>query len=284
MLIPLLTGLLFAADAGTGRALDLYNHADYADAIAILGHEAPDARNLELLGQCYFFLGDFKSALGALEKAAAISPSDSMIRTWLGRAWGGRAATAFAFQAFGYARKAREAFENAVRLDPSNRFALSDLFDFYIEAPRVLGGGLQKAQDLIPRMERYDAVGARLAQARVDEANKQFDKAEAQFREAIRLGSGSGKDDKVILLLDLAQFLARRGRYGESDKTFDEAAAVAPDSPRVLFARAETDIPAGRNLQHARDLLKKYLAAKNLTPEDPPRWEALRLLGRAGGN
>ncbi len=34
-------------------------------------------------------------------------------------------------------------------------------------------------------------------------------------------------------------------------------------------------------MTEARDLLKQYLAAKNLTPDDPPRWEALRLLKKA---
>jgi hypothetical protein len=36
-------------------------------------------------------------------------------------------------------------------------------------------------------------------------------------------------------------------------------------------------------LDQARDLLKKYLAASNLTPDDPPRWQAMNLLKKAGG-
>ena len=41
-------------------------------------------------------------------------------------------------------------------------------------------------------------------------------------------------------------------------------------------------IRAGRNLDTARDLLKRYLAA-TLSPDDPSRREAEKLLKQAGG-
>src|SRR5579863_8136769 len=83
ILIPLLTGLLYAGDATS-----LYNRAEYAAAVSVLNQSSPDAANLELLGQCYFMLGDFRKATDSLERAAALDPGSSMIQTWLGRAWG----------------------------------------------------------------------------------------------------------------------------------------------------------------------------------------------------
>jgi tetratricopeptide (TPR) repeat protein len=261
-----------------GQALDLYNRADYAGAIALLARQVPDAQNLGLLGRCYYLQGDLKRAVDTLELAAALSPADSTIQMWLGRAWGGRAETAFALAAFGYARKSREAFENAVRLDPENTDALDDLFAFYIEAPPVVGGGIEKALSLAPRMEKCDPIGARLAWSRIHEERKQFDKAEAELSQAIRLAP-----TQVNGSLDLARFLSRRGRYGDSEKAFDRAEVLAPDSPRILFARATAYLSAGRNLEQACDLLRQYIAAKNLTPADPPVWEARRLLRKAKG-
>jgi hypothetical protein len=58
---------------------------------------------------------------------------------------------------------------------------------------------------------------------------------------------------------------------------------MAPDSPRVLFARAETYVRIKRNPGQARTLLNEYLASPNLTPDDPPRAEAIRLLKKTGG-
>jgi tetratricopeptide (TPR) repeat protein len=205
----------------------------------------------------------------------------SMIQTWLGRAWGRRAETSFALLAAGYATKSRQAFEKALQLNPGNTDALGDLSDFYVDAPGLVGGGLEKAAALLPQFARYDPVGGYLAQARIAEKKKQFADAEADLRRAIEMGPG-----KVGLVLNLAQFLSRRGRYEESEKVFAQAADVAnaaPDSPRILYARADSYISARRNMDQARDLLKKYLAANNLTPDDPPRWQALNLLKKAGG-
>jgi cytochrome c-type biogenesis protein CcmH/NrfG len=280
ILIPVLTALAFAGDT-TERARELYRKTDYADAIASLKQGGlkqgeSDAQSLELLGQCYYQLGDFKKATDALEKATTFAPADSMIQDWLGRAWGERAETSFAFAAAAHARKAREAFEKAVRLDPANAMAMNDLFDYYIQAPGFLGGGIEKARELIPSLAKLDPLGAHLAQAKLDEEKKQFAAAETELRAAIGMGP-----EKVYPVLELAQFLARRNRHEESDQAFQQAASVAPDSPRILFARAESLIKGKRNVAEARDLLKQYLAAQGLTPDDPPRWEALRLMKKA---
>jgi len=273
------TGILYAVPTSPAT---LYNRTEYAAAVAALNQSDPNAGNLELLGQCWFMLGDFKKATDALERAAAMAPPDSMnasmIQTWLGRAWGRRAETSFALLAAGYATKSRQAFEKALQLNPGNADALGDLFDFYMDAPALIGGGIDKAAGLLPQFDKYDPVGAILAQARIDERKKQFAGAEADLRRAIEVGPG-----KVGLVLNLAQFLSRRGRYEESEKAFRQASNMAPDSPRILYARADSYIGARRNLDQARDLLKKYLAATSLTPDDPPRWQALNLLKKAGG-
>jgi tetratricopeptide (TPR) repeat protein len=276
ILIPLLTSLALAGDA-TETARELYRKTHYADAIAALKQGESDAQSLELLGQCYYQWGDFKKATEALEKAAGLAPSDSMIQTWLGRGWGERAETSFAFAAAAHARKAREAFERAVRLDPANALAMNDLFDYYLQAPGFLGGGIEKARELIPSLAKLDPLGSHLAQAKLDEEKKQFAAAETELRAAIGMAP-----DKLDPVLELAQFLARRNRHEESDQAFQQAATVAPDSPRILFARAESLVKGKRNPAEARDLLKQYLATKGLTPDDPPRWEALRLLKKAG--
>jgi hypothetical protein len=85
-------------------------------------------------------------------------------------------------------------------------------------------------------------------------------------------------------ILDIAKFLAKQGRYEESDLAFLQAEKVAPDAPKVLFAKASTYIKTNRNVDTARELLKKYLMASNLTPEDPPKSEAQRLLRKVSGS
>ena len=62
---------------------------------------------------------------------------------------------------------------------------------------------------------------------------------------------------------------------------FAQAEKMDPNSARLLYERAETYVRDQRNLDEARELLRKYLSA-NLTPDDPPKSAAQELLRKAG--
>jgi tetratricopeptide (TPR) repeat protein len=269
--------VLSAADSTFDRALNEYNRTDFAAAVALL-KPASDARSLELLGKSWLMEGEFHKATDALEKAAELDPRSSEIQMWLGRAYGRRAETAFAFNAMSLAIKSREAFEKAIQLDSANKDALGDLFDFYIGAPGIVGGGVEKARSLMPLVAKYDPGQLDYAQGQIDEQQKQLSSAEAHLRRA-----AESTPLQIGQVLNLARFLALHGRYEESEQEFLRAERLFPDSPRVTFARAETYVKTGRNPDQARELLKKYLAAGNLTPDDPPRADAMKLLKKIEG-
>ncbi len=282
--IPALAGLLlvsaFPALAASDyeQALALYNKTDYRAAVSVLKTLPETARTLELMGQAWLMDAEFKKASDVLEKAVARAPENSLAWTWLGRAYGRRAETSFALNALPLANKTREAFERAVQLDPNNSEALNDLFTFYMEAPAMVGGGHDKARKLLPLIAKNDPAEAEFARARLAEEAKEHHKAEEHLRQAVaRAPMAVGR------ILDLAAFLARHGHFEESDRTFLQAGKVAPAAPKVLFARAQALIKANRELPTARELLRNYLASPNLTPDDPPRTEALKLLWKAQG-
>ena len=260
------------------RAYDLYQRTQYAQALALLNQEhEKDADTLQLIGQCHFMQGDYKQAAEAFERALALSPRNSELHRQLGTVYGRRAETGSVFTAPGNARKAREYFEEAVQLDPNNREAVANLFEYYLEAPGFLGGGIEKAEELIRHIAKLNPAAALHAQAQLESKRNRYDVAETELRRAIQVAP-----QEVGRLIDLANFLADRGRVKESDEKFAEAAKLAPDNPLFLFARAETYIRQKRNLKDARELLERYLASP-LTPEDPPRGDARALLSKAGG-
>jgi len=268
--------LAWASDLDRARVL--YERAEYRQAVELLKN-SPEGRTPEglwLAGRAWYQLGDYKKAVDALEKLVQARPQDSDAWLWLGRAWGRRAETSNMLVAPSYASRSRQCFEKAVALNPRNAEALNDLFTYYLEAPGFLGGGVDKAEALVAKIRAIDPAEAEYALAQIAEKRRQYESAEAHLRRAVELAPR-----QVGRIIDLARFLVRRGRLQEAEKTFDEAQAVAPDSPRVLFARAESYLRAGRKAE-ARKLLEQYLKAE-LTPEDPPREEALRLLAKLGG-
>jgi tetratricopeptide (TPR) repeat protein len=269
---------LLGASPEFERAQKLYNYTDFNGSLKLLLKVEPkDAATLELIGRSYYMLGDYRRASDWLEKAAGADPASSRYAHWLGRAYGRRAETSTPFTAPRWASRARQAFEKAVELDPNNNEAVNDLFEYYLQAPGFLGGGYDKAASLAERIARRDAVEGHYAHARLAEKRKDARSAEQQFRRAAELAPG-----QVGRLIDLARFLAKQGRFQESEQSFQRAARVAPNNPKLLYERASTYIETGRNLEEARQLLKQYLNA-TLTPDDPPRFMAERLLRQVDG-
>jgi Flp pilus assembly protein TadD len=274
----LFVSVALAANTDLERAERLYNRTNYEESLKVLeASSQKDGRAYRLMGQNYFMLGDYKKATEALSKAVELDPTSAESYHWLGKAYGRRAETSSPFTAPGYASRARKAFEKAVELDPKNVEAINDLFEYYLQAPGFLGGGLDKAAALAKRIAELDPVEGHYAQARLAEQQKQFGTAEEQLRRAVELAP-----QQIGRVIDLAKFLSQQGRIQESEQAFQLAEKINPNSPKLLFGRAETYIRDKRNLAEARALLKRYLQAE-LTPDDPPRSEAERLLREASG-
>lgn len=157
---------LHAKTAEWDKAHDLVQHSKYTEAIQILEKSDKDPDNLQLLGQAWMGLKEFKRAVDVLEKAASLAPKSSNVYLWLGRAWG-RRAESNKLMAFSWARKAKDAFERAVTLDNKNREALEDLFEYYVEAPPIVGGGLDKAEIVAKQIAAIDPVKGERAMARI---------------------------------------------------------------------------------------------------------------------
>lgn len=231
----------------------------------------------DLIGRNHFMLSDFKKASEAFEKARGLEPSNSRYAHWLGKAYGRRAETANPLFAPSLATKTRKYFEQAVALDPKNVEAMSDLLEYYLEAPGFLGGGVDKGVRLAGKIAEADPAEGAYALAKVAEKRKEFGQAEVQLRRAVEQAPM-----QIGRVLDLARFLSKQGRIQESDQIFQQAARINPNHPRLLFARAETYVKSKRNLDEARNMLRRYLNSP-LTPDDPPRNEAEKLLKEAGG-
>ena len=163
----LATGSLLTAQTGDlEQARKLYQYTEYERSLKILQAMQPkDGAVYLLIGQNHYMLGEYKKATESMEKAVAADPGNSDYEMWLGRAFGRRAETSSPFTAMPSANKARQHFERSVQLNPRNLEAMSDLFEYYVEAPGFMGGGLDKATRLAERMAAVDPVQGLAAQA-----------------------------------------------------------------------------------------------------------------------
>jgi tetratricopeptide (TPR) repeat protein len=224
-------------------------------------HTPQDAESYNLLGRVYFALGRWDKAVENSEIATRLAPNNSVYVMWLARSYGEKASNSSFMSAIGWAKKARDAFERSVQLDPNNVPARNDLTEFYTEAPGFLGGGADKARAQILEIAKKDPTAAHKLTARIAEKDKDFPAAERELREAIAVTGGDGS-----AWLDLASFFQRRERLPEMEDAIGKAVNAPKAGPVVLFEAAEMLERTGRNLSRAAELLRQYFALISPAP------------------
>ncbi|MGB6691721.1 MAG: tetratricopeptide repeat protein [Terracidiphilus sp.] len=223
------------------------------------------AHNLE----CRVFLteGELDAAVKECEKAVSLDPDNSNYRLWLGRALGEKAEHAAFLNAYSLAKRVRAEFAEAARLDPGNAEALASLGEFDCSAPGIVGGGLDKAEQVADQLEKVDPPRAHELRATIAEQRKDYAAAEQEFKRAIAVGP-----HPAYQWMALASFYRRRERWddmvaavrsGASAARRDKHAAVA------LYNGASTLVRANRELPLAMDLLEEYVASPNKNEEAP---------------
>jgi cytochrome c-type biogenesis protein CcmH/NrfG len=275
LLIALLPSLS-AADSGDTKLLA---EGRVDDAIVSLQHRinvAPkDAESYNLLCRAYFALADWDSGIAACEKAVSLDPENARYHMWLGRVYGEKADHSSFLSAAGLAKKVRSEFETAVRLDPDSTEARTDLAEFYLEAPGIVGGGRDKAEAQVQKIVSTDPVRGGWVKGRLAEKNKDLVLAEKEYRGAVEASQGS-----ALAWLNLAYFYRRYGRFDSMEDAIRHASAAPMDQPEVLMESANMLLRSKRNLPEATQLLRRYLSSR-LTVEAAPAFKAHYLLGTA---
>ncbi|HXY12956.1 MAG TPA: tetratricopeptide repeat protein [Terriglobales bacterium] len=236
-----------------------------------LNNAPDDAQSYNLLCRAYFVVDNWEAAGKACEKAVFLQPSSSDFHLWLGRVYGEKADHTNFISAAGMAKKVRNEFETAVRLNPANLEARADLAQFYVEAPGIIGGGKDKAEGQAREIANLDPAQGELVEAWIAEKNKNLGSAEGHFRSAVQLSHG-----KPGAWLNLAQFYRRTGRMDKMQDAVEHAIS-ANDSHRVLMQAADILNRTKRNIPRAVELLRQYLSSP--TAEDAPAFKAHYLLG-----
>lgn len=231
-----------------------------------------DAEAYNLLCRAYFALGNWDSGIPYCEKSVKLDPNVSRYHLWLGRIYGEKADRASWFTAAGLAGKVRSEFEAAVKLNPSSAEARTDLAEFYLEAPGIMGGGRDKAEAQAKALDAIDPDRAHWVRGRVAEKNKDLATAEKEYRAAIDASHGSS-----LSWLDLALFYRNHNRLDEMEDAIRHASQAQSAHAEVLVDAAETLRRTGRNMPAAIDLLRRYLASP--TVEAAPAFKAHYLLG-----
>jgi tetratricopeptide (TPR) repeat protein len=270
---PILPSALLASPAPSSPAVyrtiqrDLTSgHAN--EAISLLTTQisanSNDADAHLLLCRVYMQEERWQDAIAECEQAVRLDPNNSSDHLWLGRAYGGAAAHASFGSAYSLARKVRAQFEAAVQLDSRNISALSDLGEYDVDVPRLIGGGLGPAEKVAKQLAPLDATRFHALQAKIDEKKSDFTGAESEWKRAIQSSTHPAKQ-----WMELAEFYASQKNFSAMRQAIASGVAADPGNGRALVLGASLLMQHRQDLPQATRMLRQYLASANQSEKAP---------------
>jgi tetratricopeptide (TPR) repeat protein len=249
-----------------------------------------DARSAYLLSQVKAAFADLDAALPLAEKAVALDSNNADYHLQLGIVSGETAERASLFAKAGWAHRFKEETDRAATLDPKNLDARFALMEYYLQAPRLMGGSRQKAADMAEEIGRINPARGYLAQARLAQEDKdaareeaaflkalaaapedyeilvstagfynretqrKYDQAEKQSRQAVKINPG-----QVSAYSALAFALAAAERWPELDAGLAEAEKNVPDDLSPYYQAGRALLYTGKDLPRAERYFRRYL-------------------------
>ena len=263
--IALLPGAasLSAAAQGLAAARSLAHRGQVDAAIAevhqVTSAMPHNAEAEELLCKLHSSIDQFDEAIAACEAAHNAQPANAAYTLELARAYGAKADHAGAFTGMRMVGRIRDNFEAAARQDPKNVDALSDLGEFYVNAPGLVGGGLDRARQLVTQLGPLSPARAARLEGMI--AAKAGDTSAADAAYARELAVQHSAEAYV----DLANYNRKRKLFDPAEQNavlaIEKDGARGPDS--IDAARLLIDIK--RNSAAAEKALRGYLAHEQVS-------------------
>ena len=206
------TGAVTADSAPLAAAIALFDAKRVPEAreqlAAVVAREPQNPRALWYLGQCELKMQRRESAADLLARAAELAPNNAEILADYGSASLLHATElGVSFSAIGYARRGRNALEQAVKLDPDNIDYREGLVQFYSRAPSFAGGDFTRAYVHIAAITKRDPSRGAVIKANTLCSEKRYDEALAACETYLHT-----QPDSYLALYTIGRIASETGR------------------------------------------------------------------------
>jgi tetratricopeptide (TPR) repeat protein len=196
----------------------------------------------------------FDDAAASFERAIEMNPTKSEYHLWLGHAYTRQLASANFIRKGIIGRRIGPQYDKAVELDSTSIPAAEARVDFYLEAPGMVGGGVDKARAEAARLTKINAYYGGFAGAKIHEKAKAWDQADTEYRNLIRAFPDSARP--VIMLATLLQ---NQERFAEAFEVIDARLARFPNDTVVIYQLGRAAALSGKELTRGEAALRKFL-------------------------
>jgi len=153
--------------------------------------------------------------------------------------------------------------------------ARRDLEQYLMEAPWVVGGNKDEARNQVTAIEGIDPLQGHLARADFDLESKKTELAEKEYGEVL-----AAKPKQIDAYLEVITFFIHQNKPADLQAAIQATEQVAPNDPRLNYARGVLGVLSGKDLSRAEEYLKSYLASTPDRSDWPSHASAREWLGR----
>jgi len=180
-----------------------------------------------------------KAAVEFAEQATKADPTKPEYFSQLGIALSARMNEVNFLQMAGLSSKLKKAFEQSVALDPKHVPGLIGLTRFYMNAPEIAGGSLEKAAEIAARIQQLDPFLGALELGNIANKDEKYAEALAHYEAAANLKPGHAG-----VQAGCGRVLVKLGRKDEARARFEAALKLNPELESAKKALAELSQPA----------------------------------------
>lgn len=264
--LPMALTLGFALFAAGGHAGTL------AEAEARVEADEGNAAAWIALARAQLLEGLADEAVDSAEEAVELAPEDPQAHYWLGNSLGMRIGQVNLLRKMAMAPDLRDAFETAVRLDPDLLDARSALVQYYLQAPPVAGGGIDKARAQVAEIARRNPARGHLAQISIHRHNKD----EAAAAKSLDAAVAAVRPDDRAARLGVGMALQTSQRWDEAFAYFRRWTDEQPRAATPRYQIGRLAALSGRHLEAGADALRAVLAGGlgrvDNDPDDAAAW------------
>ncbi len=120
-------------------------------------------------------------AVKAFERAVQLNPTSSDYHLWLGYAYSRQVNEVNFIRKATIGRKIGPLFDKAVELDSNSAEAAEARVDFFLDAPGIVGGSVDKAKAEAERLRKLSAYRSAFARAKIAEREKDWSAVQAEY-------------------------------------------------------------------------------------------------------
>lgn len=205
-------------------------------------------------GCAALFDGQASRAADLFEKVVQANDANPIAHFWLGRAYGDLAEKANVFKQASLARKTKAQFDHAVQLDPAYLDAREGLMQYYLLAPGILGGSVDRAREQVQEIRRRDAYRGGFAAARLATRQKDTTTLAREYRQLVAQYPDSGAPWTSLITMLVVQ-----RHWDEAFETTDRLTRAQPESRVAPYLVGRLAAESGQQLERGEQALRRYL-------------------------